>query len=71
MNTPIDPRHLSPNQHAALYDAARREAASLRRQAIDDALGALLDAPGRLIEWTRTLLHARRPPLHRAPYRSA
>ena len=49
MNTPIDLRTLSPAQHDALYEAARREAVALRRQAIGEALDALLDAPGRLL----------------------
>jgi hypothetical protein len=71
MNTPIDPRTLSPTQHTALYDAARREAAALRGQAIGDAMAALLEAPGRLLAWARALLHASRRPLHRSPCRSA
>ena len=71
MKTPIDPRTLSPTQHAALYDAARREAVALRAQAIGDALDALLDAPGRLLAWAKPLLHTTRRPLHRSPYRSA
>jgi hypothetical protein len=61
MNTPIDPRTLSPT----------REAAALRGQAIGDAMAALLEAPGRLLAWARALLHASRRPLHRSPCRSA
>ena len=71
MNTPIDPRTLSPTQHAALYDAARREAAALRGQAIGDVLETLLDAPGRLLAGARALLRTTRRPLRRSPYRSA
>jgi hypothetical protein len=41
MDTPIDLRTLGPDEHAAVYDAARREAAQFRRAAIDDAFAAL------------------------------
>lgn len=72
MTTPIDPRHLGPAEHAAYYQALRRDAAALRQQAIADAFGALRGALARLLARTRTLPHATTGrPLHQPPYRSA
>lgn len=41
MNALIDPRTLSTEQHAALYDEARARAKQLRRDALRDFAAAL------------------------------
>lgn len=66
MNIPIDLHTLSPAQHAALFDAARREAAALRREAIADAIagafGALRAAARRAVALVRGAARQRPQP---------
>jgi hypothetical protein len=69
MYAQIDPRTLTPAQHAALFDAARRDAALLRRQAIDDAFGALGRALARLSAYGRSRWPA--GPRHSGPRTAA
>ncbi len=44
MTHPQHPLRLSPQQHAALMAAAKRQAAQLHREAINDAISGLLTA---------------------------
>ena len=61
----VDPdlRHLSPEQHAALFAAAKRRAHALRDEALQDAARAiaraLLRGLRRLGEASRSLIRAR------------
>jgi hypothetical protein len=58
----FDPRSLSAEQHAALYDSARQRAEQLRRAAMRDVAAAL-------VRWLRAELPPRAPPAARAPRR--